>query len=326
MGALRLAYRENPAPLKVVHNALKTCEKGCAEGYRYGFQGQEMDDEIKGTGNSLDFSNRIYDSRLGRFLSIDPITADFPFVTPYNFAENRVIDGIDLWGLQYLRADEARINITGGGVMLKRENLSNPTNYRIRNAGMRSYYDNNGQLTYGTNFPQVLSEFPIALPTQPGEVRRQYSSSRPGGGSASERRQYRRTVQRDGGRPGGNRGIGQPGPGTGRPGGGAAYIVGLGLDTYANYLVGNDMKIARQQEDKYAPRVLEILDRAIETGGIIPDHYTFSQIGDIGNYILQGQFTGEYDLETFNEMREISQGLMINYDVPLNCEQCQDRP
>ena len=28
--------------------------------YRYGFQGQEMDNEIKGEGNSLDFTFRMY--------------------------------------------------------------------------------------------------------------------------------------------------------------------------------------------------------------------------------------------------------------------------
>jgi RHS repeat-associated protein len=41
--------------------------------YRYGFGGHEKDDEIKGEGNSLDFGARIYDPRLGRWLSVDPI-------------------------------------------------------------------------------------------------------------------------------------------------------------------------------------------------------------------------------------------------------------
>jgi RHS repeat-associated protein len=41
-------------------------------GYRYGFNGKENDNEVKGNGNSLDFGARIYDSRLGRWLSVDP--------------------------------------------------------------------------------------------------------------------------------------------------------------------------------------------------------------------------------------------------------------
>jgi hypothetical protein len=34
--------------------------------YVYSFNGAERDDEVKGSGNSLDFGARIYDSRLGR--------------------------------------------------------------------------------------------------------------------------------------------------------------------------------------------------------------------------------------------------------------------
>jgi RHS repeat-associated protein len=41
--------------------------------YRYGFNGMEKDDEIKGEGNSLDFGARIYDPRLGRWLSEETI-------------------------------------------------------------------------------------------------------------------------------------------------------------------------------------------------------------------------------------------------------------
>ena len=40
--------------------------------YRYGFNGKENDNEVKGNGNSLDFGARIYDPRLGRWMSPDP--------------------------------------------------------------------------------------------------------------------------------------------------------------------------------------------------------------------------------------------------------------
>lgn len=33
----------------------------------------EKDNEVKGSGNSLDFGARIYDSRLGKWLSTDPL-------------------------------------------------------------------------------------------------------------------------------------------------------------------------------------------------------------------------------------------------------------
>jgi RHS repeat-associated protein len=70
--------------------------------YRFGFNNQEKDDEIKGSGNSYDFEFRIYDPRLGRFLSIDPLTKQYPMLTPYQFASNRPIDGIDIEGKEWI--------------------------------------------------------------------------------------------------------------------------------------------------------------------------------------------------------------------------------
>ncbi len=74
------------------------------ENYRFGFNGQEKDNEIKGKGNSLSFKYRMHDSRLGRFLSVDPLSASYPWNSTYAFAENRVIDGIDLEGAEWERA------------------------------------------------------------------------------------------------------------------------------------------------------------------------------------------------------------------------------
>jgi len=70
--------------------------------YRYGFNGMEKDDEIKGiSGSSYDFGARIYDSRLGRWLAIDPLYKKYPFASPYGFAlDNPILfkdyDGKDI--------------------------------------------------------------------------------------------------------------------------------------------------------------------------------------------------------------------------------------
>ena len=40
--------------------------------YRYSFNGYEKDLDLNDNGNTLDFGARIYDSRVGKFLSIDP--------------------------------------------------------------------------------------------------------------------------------------------------------------------------------------------------------------------------------------------------------------
>jgi RHS repeat-associated protein len=50
--------------------------------YRYGFQGQETNDEVKGSGNSYDFGARIYESTLGRWLSTDPYHMMFSDLLP----------------------------------------------------------------------------------------------------------------------------------------------------------------------------------------------------------------------------------------------------
>lgn len=78
---------------------------GSDDGYRYGFNGKENDNEVKGEGNQQDYGMRIYDPRLGRFLSSDPLTSKFAMLTPYQFASNRPIDGIDLDGLEFFKKD-----------------------------------------------------------------------------------------------------------------------------------------------------------------------------------------------------------------------------
>jgi RHS repeat-associated protein len=70
--------------------------------YRYGFNGKENDNDVKGEGKQQDYGMRIYDPRVGKFLSVDPITKEYPELTPYQFASNRPIDGIDLDGLEFL--------------------------------------------------------------------------------------------------------------------------------------------------------------------------------------------------------------------------------
>jgi len=72
-----------------------------ATSYRYGFNGKENDNEVKGEGNQQDYGKRIYDSRVGRFLSNDPLTASYPMLTPYQFASDRPIDGVDMDGEEW---------------------------------------------------------------------------------------------------------------------------------------------------------------------------------------------------------------------------------
>ena len=70
------------------------------EGYRFGFNGKENDNEVKGTGNSVAFEMRIYDSRLGRFLSRDPLEKKYPNQSTYVFAANSPISLVDVLGME----------------------------------------------------------------------------------------------------------------------------------------------------------------------------------------------------------------------------------
>ena len=68
--------------------------------YRYGFNGKEVDNEMFGVGNELDYGMRVYDPRVGRFLSVDPLTKQYPWYTPYQYAGNSPIANIDIDGLE----------------------------------------------------------------------------------------------------------------------------------------------------------------------------------------------------------------------------------
>lgn len=70
------------------------------DSYRYGYNGKEKDDEVKGEGIVYDYGFRIQDARLGRFFSMDPLTRNYPQLTPYQYASNMPIWAIDLDGLE----------------------------------------------------------------------------------------------------------------------------------------------------------------------------------------------------------------------------------
>ena len=83
-------------------NVVETTHLVAKGDYRYAFQGQERDDEIKGRGNSYNYTYRMHDSRLGRFFAVDPLADDYPWNSSYAFSENRVIDGVELEGAEYM--------------------------------------------------------------------------------------------------------------------------------------------------------------------------------------------------------------------------------
>lgn len=57
-----------------------------AKGYRYGFNGKENDNEVKGEGNQLNFGARVYDPRIGKWFSIDKVVKSD--LSPYQYGKN----------------------------------------------------------------------------------------------------------------------------------------------------------------------------------------------------------------------------------------------
>ncbi len=115
-------------------------------GYRYGFNGKENDNEVKGNGNQQDYGMRIYDPRVGKFLSVDPLTNDYPMLTPYQYASNRPIDGIDLDGLEYLDIKKYNHSVWG---LIKFEKLS--STYTIGHLEIRNKEIHNSVANHPTN-------------------------------------------------------------------------------------------------------------------------------------------------------------------------------
>lgn len=128
-----MSFSSNKSFIATASNAVYSSY--CTSPYRYAFQGQERDDEVKGEGNSLNFEYRMHDPRLGRFLSIDPLSDDYPWNSTYAFSENRVIDGVDLEGLEHMYSADGKtyLGYIEGGVGVRRVNTK-ADEIHVRNA------------------------------------------------------------------------------------------------------------------------------------------------------------------------------------------------
>jgi RHS repeat-associated protein len=129
-------------------------------GYRYGFNGKELDTQgMGGGGNTYDYGFRIYNPYLGRFLSIDPLTSSYPWNSTYAFAENRIIDGIDLDGCKYVSIN--RHTIDGVTVQLNINKVQNPSSAPLAPPITETVTTHNtnpaGQVVQSTTFPTSMN-------------------------------------------------------------------------------------------------------------------------------------------------------------------------
>jgi RHS repeat-associated protein len=115
-------------------------------GYRYGFNGMEKDDEVKGSGNSYTTEFRQYDPRLGRWLSIDPLFRSFPWQSPYVAFDNNPIRKVDPRGDAAGDPEKLKLAAKAGAEASKNykneENVSSACNIAVK-CGVKNYTGEN---------------------------------------------------------------------------------------------------------------------------------------------------------------------------------------
>jgi len=72
--------------------------------YRWGFQGQEEDCET----GWVNYKYRMHDPRTGRFSAVDPLAGEYPYYSSYAFSGNRLLDAVELEGLEPKVASETK--------------------------------------------------------------------------------------------------------------------------------------------------------------------------------------------------------------------------
>jgi RHS repeat-associated protein len=80
--------------------AFNTWNKESIKANRYLYQKQEAQDDLGY--DEYQYKYRMHDPAMGRFLSVDPLSEKYMYNSTYAFSENRVIDGIELEGKEYM--------------------------------------------------------------------------------------------------------------------------------------------------------------------------------------------------------------------------------
>ncbi|HEY8937451.1 MAG TPA: RHS repeat-associated core domain-containing protein, partial [Cyclobacteriaceae bacterium] len=125
---------------------------------KYSFQGQELQSDF-GL-NYYQYKFRMHDPAIGRFGAVDPLAEKYSYNSVYAFSENRVVDGIELEGAEYLSninkfsygnnyglnamnvVSNSVINTLNGGIDIWNSGVS--TFQTIYNNGFNSYLNGVG--------------------------------------------------------------------------------------------------------------------------------------------------------------------------------------
>lgn len=211
-------------------------------------------------------------------------------LTPYQFASNRPIDEIDLDGLEYLRADEARIKVIGGKVHINLDNF----NSMIRGAWHLRNQKGNwpaGHIGWPTTVGEVVAPDRIKSPesvhldngllaNDPTYIPGQHKVQNPIAASTNkvDRRFKNRTIS---GLAGGAKGA-------------AGFALALnsitwGLEQYGIFAYTHDMNLVEEHLSLLQIKVVNDINEALDMPEMIPDKYRNAQdLGGISNVVLSG--------------------------------------
>jgi len=269
----------------------------------------------------LDFGFRYYDPSIGRFTGVDPISDQFAWVSTYNYAENKPVNGIDLWGLQFVNANDAKIIMHVGGASLKRSNISNPTNYRIYTGSIISGIAPDGTPTMSNSFSDRVGNLNFSsgknIENRKATKGSVHKVEKRTSGDSKQNTRWRKSLLRNGLAPG-HKEISIPN-GKGKSTN-IAWVVSQAANFITNMVVNQDLRIADDQYNEYGRRAENLVYNAIGSNLIPLEFRTDQKLADIGNYIFQGEFRNSYDEDTFNRMKQVSQNIIQRAGI--NCHTC----
>ena len=130
--------------------------------YSYGFNGKDNINSIADNSNWQDYGARIYNGKLCRFLSEDPMFRKFPMLSTFQFSSNSPIQAVDLDGfeaLYYL----AMVNREGKAEITRKthKELFQNSNERTGSMGTGTAYiafNKKGEIIYSHYEPSFMDQ------------------------------------------------------------------------------------------------------------------------------------------------------------------------
>lgn len=252
----------------------------------------------------------MHDPRLGKFFAVDPLASKYPHNSPYAFSENRVIDGVELEGLEFLDYKDSKILSMGPHIVVNWKNINIFTR-NSRSAPIYGY-DSKGNVDvskyYGVQRNIQLFDYKFIKSSTPltGDIGEQIPSqesidNRPIKKDGTRDKRYS-TRENNGG------GLNQAKAMRGVK---AVVVVEI-LHGVKDAGIFYDEGIIKEQNDLMLTKVLPALQDALNSGNTyIPEHLRGSKsLGLIANVILfGGDGSSEYTDEIITAGIEIYKNL-----------------